>query len=119
VIDLSSTFDSSVVSIFNLLFMFIIYFWIKIKLKVLIFQTIQKPYFRHFSFMAEFVDALRPTPFTGVLFKRWQSRVTLCLTSMDVFWVSNGKPEGQLTPQQEKEYEEANTIFIGASFSLH
>jgi hypothetical protein len=30
-----------------------------------------------------------------------------------VFYVSNGKPEGQLTPQQEKEYEEANIIFIG------
>jgi hypothetical protein len=30
-----------------------------------------------------------------------------------VFYVSNGKPKGQLTPQQEKEYEEANIIFIG------
>jgi hypothetical protein len=39
VVDLSSTFDSTVVSIYNLLFMFIIYFWIKIQLKVLIFPT--------------------------------------------------------------------------------
>jgi hypothetical protein len=38
-IDLSSIFDSTVVSIYNLLFMFIIYFYIKIKLKVLIFST--------------------------------------------------------------------------------
>jgi hypothetical protein len=36
VIHLSSTFDTVVHSIYNLLFMFIIYFWIKIKLKVLI-----------------------------------------------------------------------------------
>jgi hypothetical protein len=50
--------------------MFMIYPWIKIKLKVLIFPTIQKPYYRHFSFMTGFVDALRPTPFTGVNFKR-------------------------------------------------
>jgi hypothetical protein len=67
-IDLSSTFDNTVVLICNLLF--IIYFWIKIKLKVLIFLTIQKTYFRQFSFLAEFVDALKSAPFTGVHFKR-------------------------------------------------
>jgi hypothetical protein len=39
----------------------------------------------HFSFMAGFVDALRPTPFTGANFKRWQMRVTLWLTAMNVF----------------------------------
>jgi hypothetical protein len=39
VIDLSSIFDSIVVSMYNLLFMFMIYFWIKIKLKVLLFST--------------------------------------------------------------------------------
>jgi hypothetical protein len=114
VIDLSSTFDSTIVSIYNLLFMFIIYFWIKIKLKVIILTTIQKPYFSHFSFMAGFVDALRPTTFSVVHFKIWQSRVTLRRTAMGVLWVSNCKPEGQLTPQQEKEYEEANTLFVGA-----
>jgi hypothetical protein len=54
-----------------LLFMFMIYFSIKIKLKVLFFPTIQKPYYRHLSLMAGFVDALRPAPFTGVHFKRW------------------------------------------------
>jgi hypothetical protein len=47
-----------------------IYFWIKIKSKVLIYLSIQKPHCRHFSFMAGFVDALRPTPFTGANFKR-------------------------------------------------
>jgi hypothetical protein len=40
VVDLSSNFDSTVVSICNLLFMFIICFWIKIKIKVLIFPTV-------------------------------------------------------------------------------
>jgi hypothetical protein len=39
----------------------------------------------HFSFMAEFVDALRPTPFTSANFKRWQMGVTLWLTAMNVF----------------------------------
>jgi hypothetical protein len=94
--------------------MFMIYFWIKIKLKVLIFPTIQKPYRRHFSLMAGFIDALRPSPFTGVHFKRWQSRFTLWLIAMGVFLVSNGKSEGQLTAEHEKAYEEVNTLFVGA-----
>jgi hypothetical protein len=64
--------------------------------------------------MAGFVDALRPTPFTGANFKRWQMRVTLWLTGMNVFWVSEGKSEGELSPEKEKEYSEANIIFYGA-----
>jgi hypothetical protein len=93
VIDLSRTCDSIATLIYNALVMFMIYSWIKIKLKVLIYPTIQKYYCMHFSFMAGFVDALRPTPFTSVNFKRWQMRVTLWLTAMNVFWVSDGKPE--------------------------
>jgi hypothetical protein len=33
---------------------------------------------------------------------------------MNVFWVSEGKPEGELSLEKEKEYSEANTIFYGA-----
>jgi hypothetical protein len=33
---------------------------------------------------------------------------------MHVFWVSKGKPKGELTPEKEKEYSEDNTIFCGA-----
>jgi hypothetical protein len=33
---------------------------------------------------------------------------------MNMFWVSEGKPEGELTPEKEKAYSEANTIFCGA-----
>jgi hypothetical protein len=64
--------------------------------------------------MARFVDALRPTLFTGVNFKRWQMRVTLWLTVMNVFWVSEGKPKRELSPEKEKEYSKANTIFCDA-----
>jgi hypothetical protein len=80
---------------------------------VLIFSTIQKPYCRHFSFITGFVDALKSAPFTGINFKRWQMRDILWLTAINVFWVSKGKPEGQLTIEQEKAYLEANTIFVG------
>jgi hypothetical protein len=96
-IDLSSAYDNTTSLIWYALVMFIIYSWIKIKLKALIYPTIQKPYCRHFSFMAEFVDALRSTPFSGANFKIWQMRFTLWLTAMNMFWVSEGKLEGELS----------------------
>jgi hypothetical protein len=40
-------------------------------------------------------------------------RVTLWLTAMNVLWVSEGKPEGEFSPEKEKEYSEVNTIFYG------
>jgi hypothetical protein len=70
-INLSRICDNTASLICYALVMFMIYPWIKIKLKVLIFPTFQKPYCRHFSFMAGFVNALRPTPFTATNFKRW------------------------------------------------
>jgi hypothetical protein len=96
-IDLSSACDNTTSLIWYALVMFIIYFLIKIKLKVLIYPTIQKTYCRHFSFMAEFVDALRPTPFNGANFKIWRKRFTLWLTAMNMFWVSEAKLEGELS----------------------
>jgi hypothetical protein len=41
-------------------------------------------------------------------------KVILRLTAINVFWVSMGKLEGELTPEKEKAYSEANTIFFGA-----
>jgi hypothetical protein len=64
-IDLSRTCDSTASLICNALVMFMIYPLIKIKLKVLIFSTIQKSYCRHFSFMIGFVDTLKHAPFTS------------------------------------------------------
>jgi hypothetical protein len=82
------------------------------------YSTIQKPYCRQFpSFsMAAFVDALKREKFNGMHFKRWQVKATLWLTAMNVFHVSKGKPRA-LTPEQEKEYDHANTIFTGAVLS--
>jgi hypothetical protein len=83
------------------------------------YSTIQKPYYRQFpSFsMAAFADTLKPEKFNSVHFKRWQVKATLWLTAMNVFHVSKGKPECALTPEQEKEYDHANTIFTGAVLS--
>nr|AAW57815.1 putative polyprotein [Oryza sativa Japonica Group] len=68
--------------------------------------------------MASFADALRPDKFTGVHFKKWQIRVTLWLTAMKCFWVSTGKSEGILTTDQQKQFEEATTLFVGCILSV-
>ena len=52
-------------------------------------------------------------------FKRWQVKATLWLTAMNVFWVSEGKPDGVLTPDKEKEYSEANTLFLDVVISIN
>jgi hypothetical protein len=39
-------------------------------------------------------------------------RVTLWLTDINMFWVSEGKPEGELNPEKEKVYSEANIFFL-------
>jgi hypothetical protein len=95
-----------------------IYLW-NLIWKMSNYSTIQKPYCRQFPSltMAAFVDALKPEKFNGMHFKRWQVKATLWLTAMNVFHVSKGKPEGRLTPEQEKEYDHANTIFTGAVLS--
>ena len=64
--------------------------------------------------MDGFVDALRPEKFSGEHFKRWQTRIILWLTAMNVHHVSKGKPDETLTQEQEKAFQEANTLFVGA-----
>ncbi|WVZ49881.1 hypothetical protein U9M48_001204, partial [Paspalum notatum var. saurae] len=67
--------------------------------------------------MAVFADALKPEKFSGVHFKRWQMKCTLWLEAMHVFWVSKGKPEGDLSDADLQRFTEANTLFRGAILS--
>ena len=97
--------------------MLTIYSWISLIEKVLIFPTIQKPYFRHFSIQG-FAATLKPEKFTGTHFKRWQTRTTLWLTAMNVFWVGGVSPTETIAPEQEKAFREATTIFLGAVLSV-
>ena len=55
--------------------MLTVYSWIRLVREVLIFPTIQKPYFRHFLTHG-FAATLKPDKFTGTHFKRWQTRTT-------------------------------------------
>jgi hypothetical protein len=78
--------------------------WIKLILKMPNIPAIQKPYMlwqllivscpnylRHFS-MTGFAAALKQSPFTGMHFKRWQTKTILWLTAMNVYWVAEGMP---------------------------
>jgi hypothetical protein len=78
--------------LYAIFIMVMIYLRINLKLKLLFIPSFQKPYNRNFSFMARFVDVLRPEKFSGEHFKRWQTRVILWLSAMNVLWVSKGKP---------------------------
>jgi hypothetical protein len=84
------------------------------------YPTIQKPNCRQFPelSMAGFTDALRPNKFTGVHFKRWQYKAELWLTTMKMFQISKGKPEGTMSDKDQKKFEEANTIFVGCILSI-
>jgi hypothetical protein len=82
--------------------------------------TIQKSNYRQFPelSMAGFTDALRPDKFTGVPFKRWQYKADLWLTTMKVFQISKGKPEGTMSEDDQKKFEEANIVFVGCILSI-
>jgi hypothetical protein len=51
-------------------------------------------------------------------FKWWQIKVKFYLTAKNMFHVSKGKPDGILTPEDEKKYDDTNIIFTGVIFSV-
>ncbi|KAK1651040.1 hypothetical protein QYE76_068845 [Lolium multiflorum] len=65
-----------------------------------------------------FAAALKPSPFTGSHFKRWQNKTLLWLTSMGVHRVAEGTPRGPLTPEEDKAFGDATVIFVGAVLSV-
>ena len=103
----------------NVYVMLMIYFWINLIEILLIFTTIQKPNLcRQFSIQG-FAAALKPAPFTGTYFKRWQTKTILWLTAMNVFWVAGvTPPTGTIAPEQEKAFREATVVFVGAVLSV-
>jgi len=72
---------------------------------------------------AGFATLLNPSPFTGVHFKRWQTKIILWLTAMIVYWVMDGKPGGTLTggtlsAKQERAFRDATVLFVGGVISV-
>ena len=85
--------------------------------KLMFIPTIQKPY-RHLV-MAGFSDTMKPEKFTGVDFKRWQTRAQLWLSAMSVFWVVGNPPALPIGSEKElQEFTAATTIFIGCVLSV-
>ena len=67
--------------------------------RLMFIPTIQKPY-RHLV-MAGFSNAMKPEKFTGVNFKRWQTRAQLWLLAMGVFWVVGNPPALPIGSEKE------------------
>ena len=98
--------------------MLMIYSWIDLIEQLLIFTTIQKPNMcRQFSIQG-FAAALKPAPFTGTYFKRWQTKANLWLTAMNVFWVAGVTPTETIAPEQEKAFRDATVVFVGCVLSV-
>ena len=69
--------------------------------------------------MAGFSDTMKPEKFTGVNFKRWQTRAQLWLSAMGVFWVVSNPPALPLGSEKEvQEFTAATTIFVGCVLSV-
>lgn len=97
---------------------YLVYLWIKSIQKLPNFPTIQKPYLcRKFS-MTSFKTTIKLTPFIGVNFKRWQTRVILWLTAIKVYWVVDDLLEGIVDPEKDRLFKEASIIFIGVVLSV-
>jgi len=75
-------------------------------LEIVYFLNNPTPYCRHFPdlTMAGLADSLRPEKFSGAYFKRWQVKVTNWLTTMKVFWVSAGMPEGNISEEDLRRF---------------
>ena len=70
-----------VYAITNLLMLF---FWIKLIMKMSKFLTIQKPYLRQFS-VSGFAAALKPNKFDDKNFMIWHAKMVLWLTAMNCY----------------------------------
>lgn len=69
--------------------------------------------------MDGFADAMKPEKFTGVNFKRWQTKAQLWLSAMGVFWVVANPPVHPLGSEKEvQEFIAAMTVFVGCVLSV-
>jgi hypothetical protein len=87
-------------------------FWIKLKLKMRIYPTIQKTdVSRHFS-VSGFAAALKPSePFDGTFYERWCSKMILWLNAINCYHAAQGKPK-LFTPEEERMFDVPITCFV-------
>ena len=96
--------------------LFLVFFWIKLILKLPKFLTIQKPN-RHF-WVVGFAGMLKPNVFGGTHYKRWHQRCILWLTAMHYYFITKPRSVGPHTPEEECVFQDADTTFKGAIISV-
>ena len=83
--------------------LYLVFLLIKSFGKLLIFPTIQKPYYRQFT-PSGFAVSLRPLMFEGIHYKRWRVRPVLWFQTMSCYDATLGKPEGEQDAQQAQAF---------------
>ena len=81
-----------------LVMLYLIFLLIKSFDKLLIFPTIQKPYYRQFT-PSGFAASMRPPMFEGIHYKLWRVRAVLWFQTMSCYDATLGRPEGELDAQ--------------------
>ena len=100
-----------------LVMLYLIFLLIKSSDKLLIFPTIQKPYYRQFT-SSGFAASMRPPMFEGIHYKRWRVRAVLWFQTMSSYDATLGKPEGELDAQQAQAFQKMDTLFKAALLSV-
>ena len=106
----TSTFFVHTLSLFYAMKLLVI-FRIKIYRKLPRYLTIQKSELVNRLSVSSFAAIIKPPPFDGSNYKRWQERLILWLTISRVIHVKEGKPE-QLTPEEGSAFDEADTLYL-------
>ena len=92
---------------------YLLFLLIKSFCKLLIFPTIQKPYYRQFTSNG-FAASMRPPMFEGIHYKRWRVRAVLWFQTMSCYDATLGKPEGDYDAQQIQAFQKMDTLFKAA-----
>ena len=92
-----------------LVMLYLVFLLAKLFGKLLIFPTIQKPYYRQFT-PSDFVASMRPPMFEGIHYKRWHVRAVLWFQTTSCYDATLGKPEGEFDAQQEQAFQKMDTL---------
>jgi hypothetical protein len=103
--------------IYIIIMKLLVIFGIKIYRKFPRCITFQKPNFVNILSVSSFVASIKPPPFDGSNYKRWQERLILWLTLSRVIHVKEGKPE-QFSPEEGSAFDEADILFRGLIISV-
>jgi len=103
--------------VIEILLVYTFNFGIKLCPKLPKYLTIQKPDCVNRLSVSSFAASIKPPPFDGSNYKRWQERLILWLTLSRVIHVKEGKPE-QFSPEEGSAFDEADILFRGLIISV-